>query len=266
MYAVAILGNCTILCVIKAEQQLHQPMYYFLSMLAATDVALALSTLPTVLRVLWFNAREISFSACLLQMICIHMFSFMESSVLLAMAFDRYVAICNPLRYASILTSPRIAKVGLAIVCRCTFPMLPLICLFMLLPFCRSHVLSYSYCLHQDVIRLACSDTTLNSIYGLILALLIEALDPVLIVLSYVKIIKMVLSIASKEEQTKGLNTCVSHLCAVLLFYIPMVGWVIIRRFGEHTAPVIHILMVNTHLFIPPVLNPIIYSVKTKPI
>ncbi|XP_044880565.1 olfactory receptor 51G2-like [Mauremys mutica] len=266
MYAIAILGNGTILFVIKADRWLHQPMYYFLSMLASTDLGLTLSTLPTVLHVLWFNSREISFSACLLQMICIHSFSFMESLVLLAMAFDRYVAICNPLRYTSILTSPRIAKIGLMIVCRCTLVLVPLICFLTLLPFCRSRVLSYSYCLHQDVIRLACSDTTFNSIYGLTLILLIVVLDPLLIILSYVMIIQMVLSITSKEERIKVLNTCVSHICAVLIFYIPMVGLSIIRRFGENAAPIIHVLMANIYLFVPPVLNPVIYSMKTKQI
>ncbi|KYO47963.1 olfactory receptor, family 51, subfamily M, member 1 [Alligator mississippiensis] len=266
LYAVAILGNYTILFVIKTEQDLHQPMYYFLSMLATTDLGLALSTLPTMLCVFWFNSREISFDACLVQMFFIHAFSFMESSVLLAMAFDRFVAICSPLRYASILTGERCAKVGLVIVCRCTLLLFPLIGLLTLLPFCRSHVLSHSYCLHQDIIRLACTDTTLNSMYGLTLVLLIVILDPLLIILSYVLILKAVLSIASKAERAKALNTCVSHICAVLIFYIPMVGLSMIHRFGKDTAPVIHILMANIYLFVPPVLNPIIYSIKTKQI
>uniref|UniRef100_A0A8C8STM9 Olfactory receptor n=1 Tax=Pelusios castaneus TaxID=367368 RepID=A0A8C8STM9_9SAUR len=268
MYILAVLGNCLVLFVIRTEpkRHLHRPMYYFLSMLAATDLGLALSTLPTVLNVLWFSAREISISACLIQMTFIHGFSYMESSVLLAMAFDRYVAICNPLRYTSILTSSRIARAGVAIVSRSIFVLVPLICLFTQLPFCRSRVLSYSYCLHQDVIRLACADTTFNSLYGFTLSLFIMVLDPLLIVLSYIKIIKMVLSITSKEEHPKTLSTCVSHICAVLIFYVPMVGWAIIRRFGENTAPVIHVLMVNLYLFVPPVLNPIIYSMKTKEI
>ncbi|NXQ81338.1 O51F2 protein, partial [Nyctibius grandis] len=264
MYLIAMLGNGTILFVVRANRRLHQPMYYFLSMLATTDLGLTLSTLPTVLQVFWFGTKEISFPVCLTQMFCIHAFSFMESSVLLAMAFDRYVAICCPLRYSSILTSARIAKIGLGMVCR-SLTLLPLICLLTQLPFCRSHVLSHSYCLHQDMIRLACTDSTLNSLYGLTLVLF-AILDSVLITLSYTMIIKAVVGITSREEQTKALNTCASHFCAVLIFYVPMVGLSIIHRYGKNAAPFSHALMANIYLFVPPVLNPIIYSMKNKPI
>ncbi|XP_074840384.1 olfactory receptor 51Q1-like [Carettochelys insculpta] len=259
-----VLTYGIILFVIKADQQLHQPVYYFLSMLATTDLGLTLFTLPTVLRVLWFNAREISFSFCLLQMICIHSFAFMQSSVLLVMAFDCYMAICYPLRYTSILTSPRIAKVGLANVCRCTLLLVPLVCFLTLLEFCRPHVLLYSYCLHQDIPRLACSDTMFNNVYGLILVLLVVVLVPLLITLSYTMIIKMVLSITSKDERSKVLNTFVSHICAVLIFYIPVAGLSIIHQFGKNATPIAHVFMANIYLFVPPVLNPIIYRMKTK--
>ncbi|NXX13871.1 O51I2 protein, partial [Podargus strigoides] len=264
MYLIATLGNGTILLVVRANRRLHQPMYYFLSMLAATDLALTTSTLPTVLHVFWAGAGAISFPGCLTQMFCIHAFSFMESSVLLAMAFDRYVAICCPLRYSSILTGARVAKMGLGMVCR-SLTLLPLICLLPRLPFCRSHVLSHSYCLHQDMIRLACADSTLNSLYGLTLVQFV-VLDSVLITLSYAMIIKAVVGITSREEQTKVLNTCISHFCAVLIFYVPMVGLSIIHRYGKNAAPFVHVVMANVYLFVPPVLNPIIYSMKNKPI
>ncbi|XP_064361384.1 olfactory receptor 51I2-like [Dromaius novaehollandiae] len=264
MYLLALLGNCTILLVVRTYPRLHEPMYYFLSMLATTDLGLTLSTLPTMPQVFWFNAMEISFPVCLLQMFCIHAFSFMESSVLLAMAFDRYVAICYPLRYSAILTPTRIATVALGIVCRCTLTLLPLICLLTRMSFCRSHVLSHSYCLHQDIMRLACTDTTLNSLYGLTLVLLIVILDPVLITVSYIMIIRSVLGTASREERAKALNTCISHFSAVLIFYVPMVGLSIIHRYGKTAAPISRVLMANIYLFIPPVLNPIIYSLQTK--
>ena len=88
---------------IFVKQHLHKPMYYFLSMLSAADLCLTITTLPTVLGVLWFHAREISFKACLIQMFFVHAFSFLESSVLAIMAFDRFMAICNPLKYATVL-------------------------------------------------------------------------------------------------------------------------------------------------------------------
>ncbi|NXI64617.1 O51M1 protein, partial [Anseranas semipalmata] len=265
MYLIAMLGNCTILLVVGVHHKLHEPMYYFLSMLATTDLGLTLSTLPTVLCVFLFSTREISFPACLTQMFCIHAFSFMESSVLLAMAFDRYVAVCCPLRYSSILTGARIVKIGLGIIGRGTLTLLPLICLLTQLPFCRSHVLSHPYCLHQDMIQLACTDATLNSMYGLTLVLIV-VLDSLLIALSYTMIIRTVLGITSREEQAKALNTCVAHFCAVLIFYIPLSGLSIIHRYGKNTAPISHALMANVYLFVPPMLNPILYSMKNKAI
>ncbi|NXK54795.1 O51F2 protein, partial [Chauna torquata] len=263
MYLIAVLGNSTILQVVRVHRRLHKPMYYFLSMLATTDLGLTLSTLPTMLHIFWFSAREISFPACLTQMFCIHACSFMESSVLLAMAFDRYLAVCCPLRNSSILTGARIAKIGLGIVCRCTLTQLPLICLLTRLPFCRSHVLSHPYCLHQDMIRLACTDATLNSLYSLTLVLIV-ILDSVLIALSYTMIIRTVLGITSREEQAKALNTCVAHFCAVLVFYIPFAGLSIIHQYGKNVAPISHAVMANVYLFVPPVLNPILYSMKSK--
>lgn len=107
MYAVALGGNTVILQAVRVEPSLHEPMYYLLSMLSCSDVAMSMATLPTVLRTFCFNVRSIAFDACLIQMFLIHSFSMMESGILLAMSFDRYVAICDPLHYATMpLCSP----------------------------------------------------------------------------------------------------------------------------------------------------------------
>ncbi|KAM6158729.1 olfactory receptor 51Q1-like [Rhynchocyon petersi] len=265
-YTISIMGNITILVVIQTEPSLHQPMYLFLSMLALTDLGLTLTTLPTVMQLLWFNVQEISFESCFAQLFFIHTFSFMESSVLLAMSFDRYMAICRPLHYASILTNEIIGRIGLAILCRCVLSVLPSLFLLKRLPFCRSHLLSHSYCLHQDMIRLVCADTRVNSWYGFALVLLIIVMDPVLIVLSYAMILKGVLGVTSMVERLRAFNNCLSHILAVLVLYIPMVGVSMTHRFAKHTSPLVHVIMANIYLLAPPVMNPIIYSVKTKQI
>uniref|UniRef100_A0A452SYB1 Olfactory receptor n=1 Tax=Ursus maritimus TaxID=29073 RepID=A0A452SYB1_URSMA len=266
LYTVSIVGNTTILAVIRTEPSLHQPMYLFLSMLALTDLGLTLTTLPTVMQLLWFNIRKISFEACFAQFFFLHGFSFMESSVLLAMSFDRYVAICRPLHYATILTSKVIGRIGLAIVCRCVLAVLPSLFLLKRLPFCRSHLLSHSYCLHQDMIRLVCADIRVNSWYGFALVLLIIVMDPLLIVLSYAFILKSILGTASWTERFRALNNCLSHILAVLVLYVPMVGVSMTHRFAKHASPLVHVIMANIYLLAPPVMNPIIYSVKTKQI
>ena len=242
-------------------------MYYFLSMLSTTDLGLSISTLVTMLGIFWFNAREISFNACLSQMLFfIQLFTVMESSVLLAMAFDRFVAISNPLRYASVLTDLKIAQTGVAIITRGTLTLTPVVVLLKCLSYCRSHVLHHSYCFHPDVMKLSCTDTRINSAAGLTAMITTAGVDSIFIILSYLLIIKTVFSIASSEERKKAFSTCISHLGAVAVFYIPLISLSFVHRFGKWAPPYVHTLIANAYLLIPPVMNLIIYSVKTKQI
>ncbi|KAH0515560.1 Olfactory receptor 51I1 [Microtus ochrogaster] len=254
LYTISIVGNALILFIIKEEQSLHQPMYYFLSLLSGNDLGVSFSTLPTVLAVFCFHLREISFNSCMSQMFFIHLFSFMESGILMAMSFDRYVAICNPLRYSTVLTDARVVMI------------FPIPFLLKRLPFCKANVLSHAYCLHPDLIRLPCGDTSINNIFGLSIVISTFGLDSALILLSYVLILRSVLAIASQEERLKTLNTCVSHLCAVLIFYVPKVGVSMFARYGRHVPHYVHTLLSLIYLFVPPMLNPVIYSIKTKEI
>ncbi|XP_069325502.1 olfactory receptor 51I2-like [Eulemur rufifrons] len=256
LYAISILGNTLILFIIKEEQSLHQPMYYFLSLLSVNDLGVSFSTLPTILAAVCFQAPAIAFDACLAQMFFIHFFSWTESGILLAMSFDRYVAICNPLRYSTVLTDTRVAHVGISIILRSFCMVFPLPFLLKRLPFCKANVLTHSYCLHPDLIRLPCGDTTINSMYGLFIVISAFGIDSVLIFLSYVLILHSVLAIASQEERLKILNTCVSHICAVLIFYVPMVSVSMVHRFGKYAPEYVHKFMSLVYLFVPPMLNP----------
>ncbi|XP_066109841.1 olfactory receptor 51F2-like [Saccopteryx bilineata] len=266
LYITALSGNSLILFAIVTQPSLHKPMYYFLSMLSITDFGLSISTLVTMLGIFWFNARKISFNACLSQMFFIQLFTVMESSVLLAMAFDRFVAISNPLRYGSILTDLKIAQIGVTIITRGTLILAPMVALLKRLSYCRSHVLHHSYCFHPDVMKLSCTDTRINSAVGLTALITTAGVDSICIILSYVLIIKTVLSIASPGERKKAFGTCISHIGAVAVFYIPLISLSFVHRFGKRAPPYVHTLIANAYLLIPPVMNPIIYSVKTKQI
>ncbi|NP_001164918.1 olfactory receptor Olr96 [Oryctolagus cuniculus] len=266
LYLVGIVGNCTILHVIRTDPRLHEPMYYFLAMLSLTDMGMSFPAMVSLFRVLWSISREIQFSVCVFQMFLIHTFSFTESSVLLAMALDRYVAICHPLRYATILTPKLIIKIGIAALLRSAIPLVPLLVRLTFFSFCHSHVLSHSYCLHQDIIHLACADIKFNVIYGLVVIIMLWGLDSLGIFVSYVFILHSVLRIASREGRLKALNTCACHICAVLILYVPMIGVSLVHRFAKHSSPFVHIFMAHIYLLVPPVLNPVIYSVKTKQI
>ncbi|XP_074798125.1 olfactory receptor 51G2-like [Natator depressus] len=264
MYVISIVGNLVILFTIKTEPSLHEPMYIFLSMLAVTELGISIATIPTILGIYLFNSREISLNACFAQLFFIHSLQCFESAVLLLMAFDRFIAICNPLRYASIITLPRIPKMGLVFVLRGVVIVFPLPLFLKRFQYCRTNVLSHSYCLFQDVMKMACLDISVNSIYGLLAKLLIMGLDSLLILLSYIMIFKTVLSVASSKECLRALNTCISHLCAVLLFYIPEIGLSVIHRFGKGSSPLLQVFLGYFSLLVPPLINPIVYSLKSK--
>ncbi|XP_028914507.1 olfactory receptor 51L1-like [Ornithorhynchus anatinus] len=266
LYLIAILGNSTILVAIKKERSLQQPMHLFLSLLAISDLGLCTTTLPTLLKLSWFDDREIGFDACLVQMFFIHVFSLIESGILLTMAFDCFVAISHPLRYRAILNQMTIAKIGIGIILRAVAVILPGPILIKRLKFCEANVLSHAYCLHPDIIKLACSDHRISSIYGLMVVLVTFGVDSLLILLSYLKILATVFRLASAQEQRRALDTCVSHILAVLLLYVPMLGVSIIHRFAKHIPPVIHTIMGYIYLLVPPVLNPIVYCIKTREI
>ncbi|XP_007939196.1 olfactory receptor 51G2-like [Orycteropus afer afer] len=263
---VSIFGNSIILFLIRTDPTLHEPMYVFLSMLAASDLGLCASTFPTMVRLFWLGARELPFNLCAAQMFFIHAFTYVESGVLLAMAFDRIVAIRNPLHYATILTHSAMAKVGAAILVRAVLLNLPGPILLRRLLFPQVSILSHCYCLHCDLVALACSDTQVNSLVGLVSILFSLGLDSSLIMLSYALILQTVLGIASPGERIKSLNTCVSHLCIVLIFYLPKLGLSVLHRVEKHNYPALAVLMANLHFLVPPFMNPIVYCVKSKQI
>ncbi|XP_024068534.1 olfactory receptor 51G2-like [Terrapene carolina triunguis] len=264
MYVISIVGNSVILFIIKTDPSLHEPMYILLFMLAVTDLCLSISTIPTMLGIFLFNSREISLNACFAQLFFIHWLQCIESSVLLLMAFDCFIEICNPLRYAAILTLPRIAKMELVFVLRAVAVTFPLPFLLKRFQYCKANVLSHSYCLHQEVMKMACADIKVNDIYGLSVTLITMGLDSLLIFLSYVMIFKTVLSVTSHTESLRALNTCVSHLCAILLFYIPVIGLAVIHRFGNSSSHLLQVVLGYIYQLVPPLINPIVYSVKSK--
>ncbi|CAM5073637.1 unnamed protein product [Eretmochelys imbricata] len=266
MYAIAVLGNFTILFIVKREPSLHGPMYYFLCMLAVTDLVLSTSILPKTLSIFWFNSGEIDFNACLTQLYFIYCFSWMESGIFVAMAFDRYVAICHPLRYSTILTNPVVAKIGLAVVLRGGMLILPYPLLARQWPYCKTNIIPHSYCEHIAVVKLACADIRISSYYSLSVGFFFFGLDVFFIIMSYIQILRAILSLPTKDTRLKTFGTCGSHLCVILAFYIPTLFSALMHRFGHNVPLHLHILIANMYLLVPPMLNPIIYGVRTKQI
>ncbi|XP_006114263.1 olfactory receptor 52K2-like [Pelodiscus sinensis] len=262
VYILSVMGNCLLLAVIKTEPSLHEPMYLFLAMLAFADLVICTTTVPKTLCIFWFRDQAIHIDACLTQVFLIHSLTTMESGFMLAMAFDRYVAICNPLRHSDILTHHAIAKIGLAIVARGAVLLGPHPFLLKQLPYCTTNIVSHTYCEFMALVKLACADTVAMSAYSLAIAFFAGGVDFLLIVLSYILILRAIFSLPSKEARSKSLSTCTSHICVMFLFYFPAIFSYLSHRFG-HMAPHVHILIANFYLLFPPMMNPIIYGVRT---
>uniref|UniRef100_A0A8C8YK91 Olfactory receptor n=1 Tax=Prolemur simus TaxID=1328070 RepID=A0A8C8YK91_PROSS len=266
MYILALLGNSTVLYIIMTDTALHAPMYLFLCLLSITDLVLCSTTLPKMLTIFWLGSHIISYRGCLTQMSFVHAVFATESAVLLAMAFDRYVAICRPLHYTAILNATMIGKIGLACVVRGLLFAFPFVILIERLPFCGHHIIPHTYCEHTGIAKLACASIKPNTIYGLTVALSITGMDVVLITTSYVLILQTVLRLPSKDAQFRAFSTCGAHICVILVFYIPAFFSFFTHRFGHQVPPQIHIVLANLYLLVPPVLNPLVYGINTKQI
>ncbi|VFV38321.1 olfactory receptor 52d1-like [Lynx pardinus] len=267
LYMAALAGNVLLLGLVAADKTLQAPMYQLLGLLAAADLVLATSTVPKALAVLWGLSAEISFAACLAQLFVTHVAFIAESSVLLAMAVDRYVAICQPLRYGALLTQRVVGGVAVAAVTRGACVMAPPVALLQRLPYCGQRELPHTYCEHMGVARLACGDTRPNVWYGLATTLLSPALDFGLIATSYAFILRAVCRLPSHGARCKALGTCGAHASVITLFYTPALFSFLAHRFGRHMVPGhIHILLANLYVVVPPALNPVVYGVRTQQI
>ncbi|KAL6073399.1 hypothetical protein STEG23_013730 [Scotinomys teguina] len=241
-------------------------MFLFLAMLSFVDLVLSLSTLPKMLAIFWFGATAISSYACLSQMFVIHAFSAMESGVLVAMALDRFVAICNPLQYATILTPEVVAKIGGLVALRGVGLTIFFPSLAYRLSYCSSHTIAYTYCEHMAVVKLACGATTVDSLYALAVAVFLGVGDVAFIAYSYGQIVKTVMHFPSPKARGKAGSTCTAHVCVILFFYGPGFLSVVMQRFGPSTASAAKVILANLYLLFPPALDPIVYGVKTKQI
>ncbi|KAM9319676.1 olfactory receptor 52E4-like [Gastrophryne carolinensis] len=267
MYVVALAGNIILIFVISANESLHQPMYIFLAGLAVGDLLMSSSTVPKALGIFWFSAHEISFSGCLTQIFFIHFSSLLDSGILFAMAYDRYVAICHPLIYTKKLTTSFIRNVLMILVARNFVMIIPFPILAWRLPYRASVIIEHTYCEHMGVARLATASIRVNVIYGLMIIAFGALVDMILIGLSYAAIIRAIIRLKSSEARHKAFNTCGSHLCVLASSYIPAYFSFITHRIPHHhIPPYVHILVANMYVIVPPMMNPIIYGVRTKEI
>ncbi|XP_062873436.1 olfactory receptor 52K1-like [Trichomycterus rosablanca] len=258
-YNLIWLCNLTVIYCIASDKQLHEPMYIFLCNLCLTALYGTSGFYPKFLYDLLNPTHEISYSACLFQVFVIYSYVLCDVSTLTVMAYDRYVAICRPLEYHSEMTNQKIFKCILI----CWLP--PFICMAVVvllaarLTLCGSTI-EKMYCETWAVVKLACSSTTLNNVFGYIVILVYFG-HAVLIAFSYMHLV--INCRKSKDSRYKFMQTCVPHLAALFNITVAMLFDVFYSRYGSSSVPhVLRNFLALDFLFVPPILNPIIYGLK----
>ncbi|XP_053519005.1 olfactory receptor 2A2-like [Artibeus jamaicensis] len=259
-YTFSLLANGMIFALICLDQRLHTPMYFFLSHLAIIDMSYMSNNVPKMLANLVTQNRAISFVPCIMQTFLYLAFAHIECLILVAMSYDRYVAICHPLQYTVIMTWTVCTVLAtMSWSCGVVLPLINML-LLLRLPFCGPQEVNHFFCEILSVLKLACADTWLNKVVIITDCVLFLLWPLCLILFSYTHILRAILKIKSGEGRRKAFSTCSSHLCVVGLFFgIAMVVYMVPDSSQREEKEKILALFYN--LF-NPLLNPLIYSLR----
>ncbi|KAF0038578.1 olfactory receptor 1M1-like [Scophthalmus maximus] len=263
VYVITVLGNGVLLAAICLVRSLHTPKYMIVFNLALTDLCGSTALVPQVLDTFLFERRSVVYEACLSDMFFVLLFFSVQSWTLVTMAYDRFVAICFPLRYHRVVTKPAVAALLLFLWAFLLSFIATSVGLVDRLSFCGSVAVQSFFCDHGPVYRLACNDTSINNIIAYIGFVIAICLPLILIVLTYVCISVALSRIASADERLKALRTCTSHLIIVAIFFLPTLGNNIaaVVSYIHPNARIINSSLAQT---IPQLLNPIVYSLKSE--
>ncbi|XP_021790182.2 olfactory receptor 6K3 [Papio anubis] len=261
IYTFIIIGNLLIFSAVRMDTHLHNPMYNFISLFSFLEIWYTTATIPKMLSNLISEKKAISMMGCFLQMYFFHSLGNSEGILLTTMAIDRYVAICNPLRYQMIMT-PRLCTQLSAGSCIFGFLiLLPEIVMISTLPFCGPNQIHQIFCDLVPVLSLACTDTSMILIEDVIHAVTI-IITFLIIALSYVRIGTVILRIPSSEGRQKAFSTCAGHLMVFLIFF-GSVSLMYLRFSGTY-PPVLDTAIALMFTVLAPFFNPIIYSLRNK--
>ncbi|XP_052051330.1 olfactory receptor 1468-like [Apodemus sylvaticus] len=262
MYLTTTLGNLIIVILICLDSHLHTPMYFFLSNLSFSDLCFSSVTMPKLLQNMHNQDTSISYAGCLTQMYFLMAFANLENFLLVVMAYDRYVAICFPLHYTSIM-SPKlcVCLVVISWIFTMLYSMLHTL-LLARLTFCEDNMIPHFFCDISALLKLACSDIYINELMIFILGGLDIIIPFLLILVSYVQIVSSILKVSSTRGIHKVFSTCGSHLSVVSLFYGTIIGIYICPPANNSTVR--ETVMALMYAVVTPMLNPFIYSLRNR--
>ncbi|XP_044137023.1 olfactory receptor 6B1-like [Bufo gargarizans] len=262
IYLLTIVENLLIIILIWSNSKLHKPMYFFLGHLSFLETWYVTVTVPKLLSIFVVESQEISLSSCMVQLYFFIALVCTECVLLTVMAFDRYVAICNPLHYVTIMNWN--FCILLAFGSWFTGFLISLIKVYYIsrVTFCRSNVINHFYCDISPILNLACTDMKLAELVDFVLALLILLVPLLLTFVSYSCILHTVLSIPTSSGRQKAFSTCTSHLVVVVIFYAATLF--MYARPNRARAVDYNKLVSVIYTVITPLLNPMIYCLRNK--
>ncbi|XP_007522984.1 olfactory receptor-like protein DTMT [Erinaceus europaeus] len=264
MYLTTFLGNLLIIILIYLDSHLHTPMYMFLSNLSFSDLCFSSVTIPKLLQDMQSQVPSIPYAGCLTQMYFFLFFADVESFLLVVMAYDRYVAICFPLHYTTIMSPKLCLSLVVLSWVLTTFISLLHTLLMARLSFCADNVVPHFFCDMSALLRLACSDIQINEMVIFILGGLVIVVPFLLIFSSYVRIVSSILKVPSARGIRKAFSTCGSHLSVVSLFYGTIFGLYLCPSSSNSTVK--ETVMAVMYTVVTPMLNPFIYSLRNQDI
>ncbi|XP_070584442.1 olfactory receptor 5V1-like [Erythrolamprus reginae] len=263
-YVGTLMGNISILTVACLDPQLHTPMYFFLGNLSFLDICYTTTNVPQILVHFMAQKKSITYAGCVTQLYFFLTFVGTECILLATMAYDRFVAICHPLNYTSIMRRPFCLQLSGA--CWASgFLNSALHTYFTFrLPFCGANHINYFFCDIPPLLMLSCGDKTLNEIILLVVGIFIGWIPFVCILLSYIYIISTIMKIQSNEGRIKAFSTCTSHLTIVILYYGSSI-FTYVRPISTYSLEKDRLISM-LYSIITPMLNPLIYTLRNKDI
>ncbi|XP_030046168.1 olfactory receptor 13G1-like [Microcaecilia unicolor] len=261
-YIAALLGNVTITTIITSDSRLHTPMYFFLVNLSILDICCTTAAIPNVLQIIQSKTKAMSYSECMAQMCLFTSALSTELLLLTVMAYDRYVAICHPLHYTTIMSRKTCILLAAVVWVLGFSNSIMHTSLILRLKFCQHNIINHFFCEVPPVLKAACSDTYLNNVIVIVADVILGMACFTLTVISYTYIISAILKIRSADKKKKAFSTCASHLTVVSLFYGGVIYTYVRPAFSNESEA--DKVMSGVYSIASPVLNPIIYSLRNK--